>query len=397
MARKRRSSPTSSQAPRILAALAALALVIFLGGELFAFATSDHGRVFTWRHLHVGDRDRVVRITGQGVREGLAAARVPKSAWDEQATAGRDGGTPLWTVHLPADGSPMQVNYAITEAVAKGGIEVLSGREEPGPDGGTAVRLTLGVPGRTLHEVLITRPARAHHPAEPAPAARLALVLVVAGDDLPEARALLARREPFTVAVPAIGDARETLRREARAGGHELVLQVPMEPENYPRVNPGPGTLLVSMGGRKIQGLLHDDLDEAGDGVIAVTNFMGSFATQDEPFMTAFYRELKRQNLPFLHVGPVPRSVCRELAARVGVAYDEPDANLDLEAREPRPAALERAFKAALERAERRGHSIVVLRVTPLSAAWLERALEPGAMGSVTLVPLSSLLHRAGP
>ena len=31
---------------------------------------------------------------------------------------------------------------------------------------------------------------------------------------------------------------------KARAGGHEILLQVPMEPVGYPGTNPGPRTLL---------------------------------------------------------------------------------------------------------------------------------------------------------
>jgi polysaccharide deacetylase 2 family uncharacterized protein YibQ len=394
MAKKRRSTSTGRRAPFVLAALAALALVLFAGGEFFAFATSDLGRVLTYRHLHIGDRAQLVRITGKRIREGLAAARVPAGAFGETVAARPDGGTPVWQVDLPPDGAPLQVNYAITEAVRRGGARVLSASETAGADGALSVRLLVGVPGRTLHEVRIRRPERVIRAADEPRPVRLALLLVDIADDAKIARALLARHEPFAVAIPALGEGRAALRRAARAGGHELVLQIPMEPENYPRVNPGPGTLLVSMTARHIENTLRGNVEEAGD-VIAVSNLMGSFATQDEPFMTAFYRELRRRKLPFLHVGAVPRSVCRELAASVGVAYDVPDAYLDREAREKKPAALERAWKAALARAQQRGAAVVVLRLTPTSAAWLDHALSPKALGAVTLVPLSSLLHRA--
>lgn len=394
MAKKRRSSTPKGQAPFILAALAALALVLFLGGELFAFATSDLGRVLLYRHLHLGNRAQLVRITGKRVREGLAAARVPATGYREGVAAGPDGGTPVWQVDLPPDGAPLAVNFAITDAVQRGGGVVLSARETSGLDGAQTVRMLLGVPGRKLHEVLISRPAHVKRTEEEVAPVRLALLLVDVGDDPALARSLLARPETFAVAVPALGDARGSLRKAARAGGHEVVVQVPMEPENYPRVNPGPGTLLVSMTARHIAGGLQADIEEAGD-IVAVSNLMGSFASQDEPFMTAFYRELRRANLPFLHVGAVPRSVCRELAAKVGVPYDEPDAYIDREAREQKPAALERAWKAALLRARARGRAIVVVRMSPTSAAWLDHALTPKALGAVSLVPLSSLVHRS--
>lgn len=390
---KRRSS--SSSRPRVLQLLgviAALAVVVFALGELWAFATSDLGRVLVYRHLHVGDRANLVRIAGKRVREGLAAARVPHAAQREEIVAGPAGGTPRWHVRLPEDGAPLQVNLAVTRAVEAGGASVLSGREDSGPRGALTVTLVVGVPGRALQEVVIERPAR--HPDEPdhTPRAELALVLFGFGEQPGLARTVLARGEPFAVAVPATGDGREALRDAAHRSGHEVVLQVPMEPEKYPRVNPGPGTLLVSMSQRRIEGAVRDALDEAGT-VVAVANLMGSFATQDEPFMTAVYRALHRASVPFLHVSPVPRAVCRPLAAKVGVAYDEVDAVLDGEARAQTPAALQRSWRAVLERVAGRRHGIVFVRMTPMSERWLETALAPAALGDVRLAPLSSIQH----
>lgn len=393
MSKRRSSSKNTGRMPRLLALLAGCGLALFLLGELVAFATSDRGRVFIWRHLHLGDHASIVRIVGRRVRAGLDAARVPASARDEQAEPGAAGGTPQWYVSLGPDGAPMQVNIAVTREVEKLGAQVTEASETTGPGGEMGVRMTIGAPGRPLHELLVTRPSR-HRPAEgETREIRVAILLTGAGEDPEATRTILARHEPFAVAVLAIADDRARLAREARAGGHEIVLQVPMEPENYPRVNPGPGTLLVSMAPGRIARALHDDLHEAGD-VVAVTNFMGSFATQDEPFMTAFYDELRRARLPFLELAHVPHAVCRSLAAKRGVAYDAPDAEFDLEAREPGADALEHAWAALLERAARRGQAVVALRATRTSAAWLERALDPARARGVTIVPLSSLLHR---
>jgi polysaccharide deacetylase 2 family uncharacterized protein YibQ len=392
---KRRSSASKSRAPQLLGALAAIAALVFLAGELFAFLTSDLGRVLAYRHLHVGDRAQIVRIIGKRVHEGFAAARVGRERLHEEIVAGGAGGVPRWTADLPPDGSPLQVNYAIARAVEKGGANVLSGREDAGPDGALTVTLQVGVPGRPTHELVIERPARASEAEREAAPARVALVLYGLSEDATLAAQVLARHEPFAVAVPAAGEDHEALQRNARASGHERLLQIPMEPENYPRVNPGPGTLLVSMPARRIASLTREYLADAGD-VVAVSNLMGSFATQDEPFMDAFYRELKRAGVTFLHVAPAPRSVCRTLAARTGIAYDEPDELLDRETRGSGPKELERSWRATLEYARKHGRAIVMLRVTPLSARWLDRALEPRALEGVTLVPLSGVLHHAG-
>src|SRR5262249_39724510 len=106
------------------------------------------------------------------------------------------------------------------------------------------------------------------------------------------------------------------------------------------------------------------------------------------------YRELKHQDLPFLHVGAVPRAVCRPLAARVGAAYEEPDALIDAEARHGDTSAMDRTWDGAVERAKERGQAIVLVRVTRASAAWLPQALSARALNGAQLVPISALLRR---
>jgi polysaccharide deacetylase 2 family uncharacterized protein YibQ len=195
--------------------------------------------------------------------------------------------------------------------------------------------------------------------------------------------------------VIATGGAKAPTLRAAREHQHEVVLFMPMEPENYPRVNPGPATLLVSMPPGKIEQALRREIDLAKP-VVAVANLMGSFATQDEPFMTAVYKVLRHQDLPFLHVGAVPRAVCRPLAARVGAAYEEPDAMIDAEARRGDAKSLDRAWATCLERVREREQGLVLIRVTEISMPWLDRAFSPKGLDGVEMVPLSALVRKPG-
>ena len=280
----------------------------------------------------------------------------------------------------------------ITRAVEAGGATVLSGRERTDKDGSLVVTLVIGVPGRPTHAVDIVRPYRAE---EPERTPRMAVLLFASSEDESLLVAACARREAFGVGVIATGGAKAPTLRAAREHHHEVVLFMPMEPENYPRVNPGPATLLVSMPAGKIEQSLRREI-ELTRPVVAVANLMGSFATQDEPFMTAVYRELRHEDLPFLHVGAVPRAVCRPLAARVGAAYEEPDGMIDAEARHGDEKSLDRAWTECLERARAREQALVLIRVTAISAPWLERALSPKALNGVEMVPLSALMRKPG-
>jgi len=295
-------------------------------------------------------------------------------------------------VTLPPDGAPLQVNQLVTRAVEAGGASVLSGRERTDKDGSFVVTLVIGVPGRPTHALDIVRPYRAD---EPARAPRMAVLLFASSEDESLLVAACARRETFGVGVNATGGAKAPTLRAAREHRHEVVLFMPMEPENYPRVNPGPATLLVSMPAGKIEQSLRREIELARP-VVAVANLMGSFATQVEPFMTAVYRELRHEDLPFLHVGAVPRAVCRPLAARVGAAYEEPDGMIDAEARHGDAKSLDRAWTECLERAREREQALVLIRVTATSAPWLERAFSANGLNGVEMVPLSSLMRKPG-
>jgi len=388
---KRRPSSKKGRAPLVLGLLAALALLVFGGGELYAFLRSDTGRFLLWRHLHLGDRAHAIRIVGRHAREGLAAAGVPAARIEESVPGGADGPALRWRIELPRGGSPTQVNFAVTRTVEKLGAQVLAAREQRGKDGALTVTMTLGLPGRPTHELVVLRPG-VEPGSDEANETRVAIVLFGLADDPASAKALLGRDEPFAVIAPATGEERGPILALARESGRELVLQVPMEPEDYPRANPGPGTLLVNMPAGRIGKLTRRYLEESAP-VTAVANLQGSFAAQDEPFMRAFYKELKRSGLSFLHLSPPSRSVARPVAAKLGVAYDEPDAILDDEARAG-AKSLDRAWKAVLERTARRRQAVVLMRATPGSVAWAREALAKQRLGDVRIVALSAVLHR---
>ena len=67
----------------------------------------------------------------------------------------------------------------------------------------------------------------------------------------------------------------------ARGEGHEILLQVPMEPFDYPDNDPGPQTLLSSLSGEqnvdRMQWLM-----SRFQGYVGVTNHMGARFTASE-------------------------------------------------------------------------------------------------------------------
>lgn len=389
---KRKTRP-SILTPRVLGLVAATALGLFLVGEAVRAIRSDQGRLTIARTIGLGDRADLLRIVGKHLRQALASVSVPRDSVTE--TPMESGAAPMrWRVGLRPSASLLQANYAITRTLEAHGATVLEGGERWTDDGGQVVRLLVGLPRRPTHEVLIVR-GRADPEAASSDPAKVALVLYGFGEDAAAADSFFALPAPFAAAVVPGTRASEHVLQRARERERELVLHLPLEPLNYPRINPGPGTLLVSMKPRRIAATVNRYLDQAGP-VAAVANHMGSLATQDMTVMTAVYRELKRRHVPFLHVTPAAGAVCKSLAADLGVNYAEVDAVVDAETRTDGTKALDKRWSALLEAARARGHLVVMMRATPLTKRWLPKAVEPKRLGGVSLVPLASLIDKPG-
>jgi hypothetical protein len=80
----------------------------------------------------------------------------------------------------------------------------------------------------------------------------------------------------------------------------------------------------------------------------------------------------------------------------MGVAYAEPDALVDREARNGNTRTLDGRWNELLALARERGDLVVMVRATPLTWRWLPQALAARRLGGVNVVPLESLLEKPG-
>jgi len=376
--------------PAAVLLLGLIALLLFAAGEAWVLYHSDTGQLTLARWMPGHRREHVGRILAQQIRRGLTAAEVPPDSVHEGAA---NGSAPAaWRVGLRPDQSVLQTNYAITHYVELEGGTVLSAHETVPERGVLEVRMVVGLPKLPTQEVLLTRGARVDDHVAPG-SARLAIVLFGFDPDPAEVKTFLDLPAPFAVALQAGGPKSGALFHAAHAASRELVVALPLEPVNYPQVNPGPGTLRVTMRPAEITGLTRKYLDQASP-LVAVTNHMGSLATQDMTAMKAVFLELQRRHAPFVHLMPASGSVCRSLASGSGVVYSEPGAVLDAEARAPSTKALETRWAEILERTRDRGRMTVWVRATPQVRAWLPKAVSPKTLGGVDLVPLSVMLKK---
>lgn len=136
---------------------------------------------------------------------------------------------------------------------------------------------------------------------------------------------------------PDMAKSIETMNR-AYKQGRETLIHIPMEPIDYPRVNPGQDPILVQMGEASIDRLLRSYLNKMPH-CLGINNHMGSLATTDPEVMGYVMKPLKEKGKVFLDSRTSNVSVAYQVAQKALVkAYrndvflDSPDisaANLD--------------------------------------------------------------------
>ena len=92
----------------------------------------------------------------------------------------------------------------------------------------------------------------------------------------------------------------------ARADGHEVMLEIPMEPLDYPNNDPGPYTLMASARPEETTKRLEWLLSRA-TGYFAVTNYLGGRFLTSDPGLQAFAGALRTRGLGFLDDGSAPK------------------------------------------------------------------------------------------
>jgi polysaccharide deacetylase 2 family uncharacterized protein YibQ len=176
---------------------------------------------------------------------------------------------------------------------------------------------TISLLGRATHQVIISGAAAQ---SASTGTGRLALVIDDLGRDLDFARELAALEIPVTFSIlPQSPHGAETADLAAEAG-REIILHQPMEPVDYPEVDPGPGALLVGMSPREIRSQLAANLALISK-ARGVNNHTGSRFTQIEAALAPVMRELGERGLFFLDSLTTNRSTAGAVAKRHGLAY----------------------------------------------------------------------------
>jgi polysaccharide deacetylase 2 family uncharacterized protein YibQ len=197
--------------------------------------------------------------------------------------------------------------------------------------------------------------------------------------------------QEVTLAFAPYGTDLERVAGRARSSGHELLLQVPMEPFDYPDNDPGPQTLLTTMTGDQNVDRLQWFLARF-PGFIGVATYMGARFTSSESALSPVMREVTRRGLIYLDDGSSQRSVTRELAGGIGTSFARADVVLDAVAA---PIEIDNALMRLEKLASDQGSAVGFASALPVSIDRIARWAREVENRGYVLVPLSAVIARS--
>jgi len=176
----------------------------------------------------------------------------------------------------------------------------------------------------------------------------------------------------------------------ARSRGHEVMLDLPMEPVSYPADDPGPHTLLTSLNPTDNIARLEWLLGRFA-GYVGVMNHMGSKFTNSPEDLRPILASLKDRGLMFLDSRASKKSIADALAAQLGLPHARNDQFIDHQATR---TAIDQAFAALEDTARKRGFVVAIARPFPVTlerlAVWIPTLEQHG----IVVVPVTAIANR---
>lgn len=177
----------------------------------------------------------------------------------------------------------------------------------------------------------------------------------------------------------------------ARAAGRQVIVHMPMEPEDYPKVDPGPCALTRSMTGSEIKTTLKRCL-EMVPGAVGMNNHMGSSFTRDKTSMAHVGDYLAQTHWFFLDSLTTPDSVAAEVISARNIPTGRRDFFADHDRNRKQ---IESQFMKAIALAKKRGHAILICHPYAVTIYVLQKLFNKSVFAKVQVVPAGDLIASA--
>ncbi len=216
----------------------------------------------------------------------------------------------------------------------------------------------------------------------------VAIVVDDIGYDQEAAKQLLAIDAPLTFSILPFSPYSKDIMAAARAKGREILLHLPMEPEEFPSVKPGPGAILSGMPPDQLIAQLNRNIDQT-PGLSGVNNHMGSRISTSSEQMRQIFSILKKRGLFYIDSRTTPDSVAKYSADLLDLPFAERDIFID---HYDNPAFIQAQLDKLVQQALKHGYAIGIAHPHANTVAALTRFI-PELNGKVRVVPASKVVQ----
>ncbi len=238
------------------------------------------------------------------------------------------------------------------------------------------------------NEIPPHKPIPKNKPAVPIKLPKIAIIIDDIGYDKNIAQKFLDLDAVLTFSILPHSTHDKRIARIANSKGFDVMLHLPMEPNEYPLINPGPGVLLTSMSPDQLINQLNEDLD-AVPFVKGVNNHMGSKMTTNAPQLYQIFSILKKRKLYFIDSRTTVDTLCRPSAQLLHVPFGQKDVFID---HIPEPDFIREQIHRLIKIAGSHGEAIGIAH--PHTATYeVLREMLPEVKEKAILVRASDIVH----
>lgn len=392
------TSRTGTTTKKKKATRAGLVILGFVFVGILGFALY---RLFAPRHTHPPllpvfeihppeSIESEIKQIDQSICDALLALDIPAADVTFKTVEPKKHRRGLWTfseleIHLPATLVHSNIKETflarLSKHMPKKSLRFISGPQQE-------LILDLFINGHRTHRLVFVKPGQKKTMVPlSSPIPRVAIIIDDLGYDEKIASRFLSLDGVISFSVLPHSPFQERIASAVHQDGRDLLLHLPMEPVEYPRVDPGAGALLSSMTPDDLLDQLRKDLD-AVPLAVGVNNHMGSRLTQDPARMRQLFTILKKRNLFFVDSLTGPRSYCQQAAHLLQVKFAQRHVFLD---HNQDPTAIRFQIKRLIGIARERGQAIGIGHPYPATWEVLNEEL-PTIKNQVELVRVSELV-----
>ncbi len=377
--------------PSSLYVFLALVLLLAVAGPIAysIFTTSDTPKTPVFETYPSGKLETAVQALDREIYDALMALDIPAEDVTFAQVQTVQSGREQWTYSELT----VQTRKAISPTAKKSVFVERLGEMTPRPDlrfrvqsnHKTLIDISLG--GHRTHRVVfvpfVERPTPIPRKAD---RPRVAIIIDDMGYDLDVARRFLEMDAGFSVSILPHSPFQVEIATLAHNSDREVLLHLPMEPLEYPAVDPGPGALITSMSPNELLAELKRDLD-AVPYISGVNNHMGSRLTEDAARMRQVFTILKKRRLFYVDSLTSPNSQCARVARLFRLPFAERQVFLD---HTQEANAVRFQIKRLLSIARKHGQAVGIAHPYPVTFEILNEQL-PHMRREVSIVPVSRL------